>query len=98
MEMEVGRFISQQEPEGKGKFVLKVSFGDISYEGDFLRGEPDGNGKEIIADQLEYEGGFSSGCRHGKGRMKTANGDVYEGEWKDGKPHGLVSFIAPTGL
>ena len=68
-------------------------FNQLLYEGEFLNGERNGNGKEYsdYDGTLIYEGEFFDGKRNGKGKEYNDKGYViFEGEfsngdWKNGK-------------
>ena len=58
----------------KGKGEVKEYFGyncdSLYYEGEYLNGKKNGNGKEYAEEgkYLSYEGKFSNGRRNGKGK------------------------------
>jgi 1-phosphatidylinositol-4-phosphate 5-kinase len=69
---------------------LITAKGDI-YEGSFLEGYQDGEGKMIFADKSLYEGNWQHGERHGFG-IFSALRFKYEGEWSKGLRHGSGKF------
>ena len=65
---------------GKGKLFYKN--GNIEYEGDFLEGKFEGEGKYIYENGDYYEGKFKNGLSHGNGKECDKNGNIIsEGEW-----------------
>jgi len=70
--------------EGKG-----TATGTDSYEGDFVKGYPDGLGKYIWKDGHYYLGAFKKGKLEGAGKMyfEAANGQdsIIAGYWKKDK-------------
>eukprot|EP00762_Andalucia_godoyi_P007107 ANDGO_01892.mRNA.1 hypothetical protein len=53
---------------------------DSVYEGTFVDGQRDGNGRQTYASGDVFEGRFAHGKRKW-GRMRYANGQIYEGEF-----------------
>ena len=54
--------------------------GNIIYEGDFVNGKYEGNGKEIYGEGFYYIGQFKNNLRNGKGKIYYPNGNImYEG-------------------
>ena len=82
-------FIGILEPDEKTpKRGILVSFNGDYYEGEFLNGKREGEGKLIYANGNQYEGFFSAGWPNGKGKLVQMDNDIYEGEWKNGKING----------
>lgn len=54
------------------------------YEGDWVRGEIDGQGVATYANGDIYEGTFKNGKRQGSGTMRYATGEEASGEWNSG--------------
>lgn len=76
----------------------RVFAGDrLRYEGEFVKGRLEGNGKEYGED-FSYEGGFKEGEKHGYGRLLYTNGDVYEGDFKGGYKEGIGVYRYSKGL
>ncbi len=78
--------------QGKG-----LAVGTDTYEGRFLKGLPDGDGKYTWADGRVYEGSWLAGERDGKGTMiyPTAGEDsIVAGYWKKDEYVG-TEFIPP---
>ena len=64
---------------GKGKIYYKN--GDIKYDGDFVNGKYEGNGKYICENGNYYVGQWLNGNKHGKGKVYYKNGDIkYDGD------------------
>ena len=65
-------------------------FGLYKYEGSYVNGKLEGEGKAYYHDDGNYiEGTFKNGLFHGYGKSYFKNGKVeYEGEWIDGYYHG----------
>ena len=59
--------------------------GNFYYEGEFLSGMFQGEGKIIFDNGDIYEGNFHQGKFHGEGKLKYSNGNFDEGIWINGK-------------
>ena len=59
---------------GKGTQYNKN--GDIVYEGDFVNGVKEGNGKHFYDDGTYYIGRFKNGVSHGKGIQYNKDGKI----------------------
>lgn len=57
-----------------------------TWQGDFLNGQPHGNGTLIYVGGNKYKGEFSNHAPNGEGVMYFANGQVAGGTWVDGYP------------
>ena len=56
--------------------------GDIEYDGNFLEGKFDGEGKYVYENGDYYIGHFKNGLCHGKGKEYDKNGKLLsEGLW-----------------
>ena len=66
--------IKNNIPNGKG--IKYYSNGKILYEGDFVNGLFEGNGKYIWEDGEYYIGEYKNGLRNGKGIEYYANGKI----------------------
>ena len=65
-----------------------------SYEGGFVRGVREGQGREVSgADGSVYTGSFVGGLRHGRGSLAMRNGDRYEGSFEHGEKHGAGTLV-----
>ena len=59
------------------------------YEGDFINGKFEGNGKYILENGVYYLGEWKNSLRHGKGIIYYSNGNImYDGEFVDGNIFG----------
>ena len=58
---------------------------DYKYEGNFVRGQKHGEGKETLEDGEVYQGEFRYGKRHGQGQLWETDGDHYEGKFANDK-------------
>ena len=65
-------------PNGKGTEYYKN--GNIKYEGDYINGKREGNGKFIDEDGNYYIGQFKNDLRNGIGKVFLSNGiNIYKG-------------------
>lgn len=62
------------------------------YEGEWLGGFRDGQGKMTWSDGAYYEGNWKDNHAHGKGKFVHSIGDIYEGEWIRDKACGLGTY------
>lgn len=62
------------------------------YEGDLVKGIPNGKGKYSWDNGTCYEGDVVNGQRHGYGILTWSNGAVYEGEFANDQLHGQGVF------
>lgn len=67
------------------------------YDGQFLRGKPEGWGTFQYIDGDTYVGGFKAGYPHGRGTMKYQDGKIKEGNWRNGEYTGPVTPMNRTG-
>ena len=81
----IGIFDNEEKYPKKG--ILIASNGDY-YDGEFVNGKKEGEGKLIYMNGNEYEGSFAAGRQNGKGKQIHTDGDTYEGYWKNGKMNG----------
>ena len=74
-----------------------TSYNYRDYEGDFMEGKMNGNGKcEYIINPYEkdvYEGNFKNNLRNGYGRLKSCESYTYEGNWTDDEINGYGKMI-----
>ena len=82
-------------PNGKGK--LYTPKGILHYEGDFVNGIKEGNGKEIYESGNYYIGQFSNNKRNGKGKFYFKSGDFYEGDFVNNLREGYGKNIFKDG-
>ena len=72
--------------------------GKIKYEGDFVNGKIEGEGKYFSENGEYYIGQWSNGRQHGKGKMYYKNGNIrYEGDFINGKIEGEGKYISENG-
>jgi hypothetical protein len=76
---------------GKG-----IAQGTDHYEGQFIKGLPEGEGVYTWSDGIYYEGNWEKGLRHGEGRMVYPD-SVVSGIWKKDKYAGK-KIIAPYSI
>lgn len=68
----------------------RATFTDGStYEGEFLAGKPDGEGRLSLPDGQFYQGLWEEGFQHGAGVLTYANGDWVSGVFEKGRLHGV---------
>ena len=91
-------FIGILEAEEKypKKGILIASNGDY-YDGEFVNGKKEGEGKLIYMNGNGYEGTFAAGSQNGKGKLTQIDGEIYEGDWKNGKMNGQGLRIHSNG-
>ena len=58
------------------------------YQGEWMNGVRDGQGKQEWLDGSRYEGEWRDGKANGHGKLYHADGDIYEGEWVNDKANG----------
>ena len=80
-----------------GKGILKTFKNEILYEGDFVNGEKNGNGKIIFEDGTIYEGNIEKGKFKGNGKMIWKNGYEYIGEFNGPILNGKGKLTGPEG-
>lgn len=85
-------------------FYLRHGYGTLSYrlengvyklqyEGDWVRGKPEGIGRWWHENGDIYFGFWNKGKRHGFGKMWYADGTYYVGYWAKGDKNGLGMFV-----
>ena len=71
---------------GKGFIKEYNKYGEILFEGGYLKGERNGKGKEYNKyGEIVYEGGYLNGKRNGKGKEYFKGELVFEGEFLNGQ-------------
>lgn len=92
-EMSDGRF------NGKGVMRLQVEKdkGFDRLDGNFAKGEPEGEARYDAANGDFYIGGFHKGERHGVGYYRLVSGEEYHGDFENGQRHGLGFQIDKDG-
>jgi hypothetical protein len=87
-----------------GNFIknLRSGFGRLVksdgslYEGDFVKGRPEGEGI-CLENGLKYRGMFKAGLKWGKGQEDWPDKTVYIGEFENNLKHGKGKFIWANG-
>ena len=77
-----------EQDEKYPKRGILVSSGGDYYDGEFVNGKKEGEGKLIYMNGNKYEGSFARGRQNGRGKLTQIDGDTYDGEWKDGRTNG----------
>ena len=81
-----------------GKGTIYYNNGSILYDGDFINGKYEGNGRENYENGTHYIGQFLGGYRHGKGVMYYNNGSIlYEGDFVNDIIEGNGKLIQKNG-
>ena len=80
-----------------GKQKITDTYFPGVYEGQYLNGEPNGQGTYTYTYGGKYVGEFKNGKQNGQGTYIFASGNKYVGEVKDGKMHGLGTFTRADG-
>ena len=85
---------------GEGRGVAKWSASDgttVTFEGNFVQGKLQGNGKMTASGGDRYEGDYKDGKREGLGVYTSANGDQFKGQYKDNQRNGHGILTLATG-
>jgi len=63
---------------GKGKGKKYYENGKLYFEGEYIKGERNGKGKEYyyVSDKLKFEGEYLNGEKNGKGKEYHWNGEL----------------------
>jgi hypothetical protein len=77
--------------------VCQYANGD-RYEGQFLNGQPHGQGIYTFKEEGRYQGEFALGEFNGQGVREFANGNRYEGSFKNGEFDGTGTFTSTNGI
>ena len=85
--------VKEHKANGKGKYVTQ----EYEYEGEWINGRPNGNGKIVYKNGTIYEGHFINGQPDGKGEFKASDGFWYKGDFHNGKFYGKGEAIWPNG-
>ena len=80
-----------------GKQKITDTFFPGVYEGQYLNGEPNGQGTYTYTYGGKYVGEFKDGKKHGQGTYTFASGNKYVGEVKDDKMHGQGTYTWADG-
>ena len=77
--------------QGEGTIYYKDD--SIMYEGDFVNGNEEGNGKYFSKDHDYYIGEWSKGKKHGNGIILSEKGEIkYEGRFINDRPRVCIIF------
>jgi len=68
------------------------------YDGEWLRGRPEGMGVEVLANGERYSGTWLAGQRHGHGELTLPDGSHYVGDFVEGRRQGDGSLQTVDGL
>ena len=63
------------------------------YDGPWVEGAREGQGKITYPDGSTYVGDFKNNKREGKGDLHYSNGAYYSGDWFNDKKHGQGTFV-----
>ena len=88
--------ILDQEEKFPQKGIYLASNGEY-YDGEFVNGKKEGEGKLIYVNGNQYQGSFLGGLPDGKGKLTQTNNDIYEGDWKNGKIMGQGERVYNNG-
>ncbi len=67
------------------------------YDGQLVKGVPNGRGQLLFANGDQYDGVFVDGKFEGRGVFRWINGDVYKGKWTQNKRQGFGSMQYSNG-
>ena len=67
------------------------------YEGDTVKGIPNGQGTYTWSSGKKYVGEFKDGFPNGQGTETFPNGRMYVGEWKEGEKNGQGTLTYSYG-
>lgn len=88
-----GELVKRKPPNPYRPDVVSLPSGS-TYEGDWQKGVPHGDGKLTLPNGDEYEGQFTKGKRQGTGKYTWVGGNTYEGRWhKDAHEPGPGKFF-----
>ena len=91
----IGKILNEA-PHGTGKLYYKN--GNIKYEGEFVDGKKEGNGKYIYENGKYYSGQWLNDYRHGKGILFYKNDNIkYDGEFANDKFEGKGKLYYKNG-
>eukprot|EP01036_Dinobryon_divergens_P023638 gene23638-32008_t len=69
----------------------------LQYEGQWMKGQKHGRGKQRYPDESVYTGEFAKGYEHGSGKVEYRNGSRFEGRFRFGKKDGPGVLITAEG-
>ena len=73
---------------------MKLNHNDGDYEGETIRGIPNGHGKISYKDGAKYEGEWVNGMRNGSGKFNHPGGEIYIGEFRNGEAFGFGKYYS----
>ena len=80
---------------GSGVAIWAASDGtSVTFEGNFVQGKLQGNGKMTASGGDRYQGEYKDGKREGFGVYTSANGDRFDGHYRDNQRdgHGILTL------
>jgi len=81
--------VLDRDRSGWGRSVVRMEFaGSSVYEGEWVAGRAEGEGKQVYGGGDWYEGRWRAGLPDGRGRLWYMGGGFFEGMWMGGKPNG----------
>jgi hypothetical protein len=92
----VGHYHGECDSETELAQGVGEAKGADRYEGQFLKGLPDGRGKYAWENGARLEGSFKDGKAHGKGVYVSAAGVRYEGPFVMGKLEAIKRSDCPV--
>ena len=69
-----------------------------TYRGDWLNGQPHGQGEDILPDGEHYDGDWRQGRRHGHGRLTLRDGSSFVGDFVNGVREGIGILRTEDGV
>ena len=80
--------------------IVRMEFANMSvYEGEWVNGKREGDGRQVFADGDWYEGKWYADLPDGKGRLTWKRGEYayFEGMFNAGKPDGSGKLVETSG-
>ena len=87
----IGEVNQFNEPDGCGRLFLD----DQIFEGIWMNGKMNGNGRSLNYSGDIYVGGWKNGLRDGYGELESET--IYKGDWFNDQPHGRGIETWPDG-
>ena len=91
----------RSKQHGKGTLLRRpTSAGlreDVVYEGEWMNGYKQGNGKYVYFKDTYYEGQWQNNCKEGLGNFKIPDGE-YVGQWINNKKQGKGKLTIYSGI
>lgn len=86
------------KPHGRGKMTyLSDDYNWLYYDGNWVAGEPEGDGIAVLKNGNRYEGSFKNGKFDGPGTYYWANGGREEGFYIEGVQNGPATYYSEEG-